>query len=393
MKKKYIIFDLDWTIIDTVENMYKIIINELDGKTSFKKEKIANILDENNWKSIKDILIILLPNLSKIELIKIEKNILNLSLKSLDLSIFKKWIVTLIKELSNEYQIFLTSWNHINYIDKVLNLWEIQKCFTKVLWSENFPKSEKHLEIFKEIVKDKDFYSKSIYIWDWKIDELNAKKKWIDFVVIKNQFNQNLIKDFILEIDNLSTLRKFLIEKHPIKIMEKEALSNKYVKVIQKDFLDSNFNKSSFLVYWHNKKKTVWTFILPITTDNKIIYIKEYRAWPEKYIISFPVWALEDNLSEIENCKKELLEETWYISNNFKYLWESIIESNFEWKAVYYIAKDCKYIKNQNLDIWENIKVYKTSINNFKKMILNWKVNFTKTVYCFFLAESKWYFN
>ncbi len=404
MKKSYIIFDLNGTIIDTVEKMYQIIINEINSKTSFNKEEIVNILNKNNWKWIKDILAILLPNLPKSELIEIEKNILNLSLRSLDKSIFRKWIISLIEEMSIRYKLFLSSWNHIDYVNNVLDLWWIKGCFTKVLWSQEITKSEKHLEIFKKIVKDEDFYSKSIYIWDWKTDELNAKKKWIDFIVMRNYHNKNLIKSFILEIGDLNILRSIFIEKYSIKIMEKKVLFNKYVKVIQKDFLDSNLNKSSFLVYWHNKKRTVWTFILPITINNEIIYIKEYRAWPEKYVISFPVWALEDNLSEIENCKKELLEETWYVSNdfeylwesiienNFEYLWESIIENNFEWKSVYYIARNCEYIKKQDLDVWEDIKVYKSSISDFKKMILSWEINFAKTVYCFFLAEFKWYF-
>ncbi|PID87665.1 hypothetical protein CSB07_00235 [Candidatus Gracilibacteria bacterium] len=404
MKKSYIIFDLNGTIIDTVEKMYQIIINEINSKTSFNKEEIVNILNKNNGKGIKDILAILLPNLPKSELIEIEKNILNLSLRSLDKSIFRKGIISLIEEMSIRYKLFLSSGNHIDYVNNVLDLGGIKGCFTKVLGSQEITKSEKHLEIFKKIVKDEDFYSKSIYIGDGKTDELNAKKKGIDFIVMRNYHNKNLIKSFILEIGDLNILRSIFIEKYSIKIMEKKVLFNKYVKVIQKDFLDSNLNKSSFLVYGHNKKRTVGTFILPITINNEIIYIKEYRAGPEKYVISFPVGALEDNLSEIENCKKELLEETGYVSNdfeylgesiienNFEYLGESIIENNFEGKSVYYIARNCEYIKKQDLDVGEDIKVYKSSISDFKKMILSGEINFAKTVYCFFLAEFKGYF-
>lgn len=170
-------------------------------------------------------------------------------------------------------------------------------------------------------------------------------------------------------------------------------LSNEHVKIIQKDFKEGSWNISSFLIYWHNKEKTIWTFILPLLEDGSLLYIKEFRAWPEKIIISFPVWALEDWLTEIENSRKELEEETWYTSNNIFYLWSSIIENNFEWEAKFYIAKNCYKISEQNLENWENIDVHRASIDSFYKMILEWKVCSSKTAYCFLLAKEKWFFN
>lgn len=175
----------------------------------------------------------------------------------------------------------------------------------------------------------------------------------------------------------------------PKKISEKEIISNPYLKVSEKKYLDDFWNKSSFLITWHNKKKTIWTFILPINSDNKIIYLKEYRYWPEKYVINFPVWILEDNISEVDNCKRELKEETWYISEKIEFLWESIIENYFEWKIVYYIAYNCKKISEAKLEKWENLKVYTSTINEFEKMILDWKVLSSKTAFCFLLAQKK----
>ena len=82
-------------------------------------------------------------------------------------------------------------------------------------------------------------------------------------------------------------------------------------------------------------------------------------------------------------------EETWYFSEEIEFLWESIIENYFEWKVLYYIAKNCKKISNQDLEIWENIWVFKTSISEFEKMISDWKVLSSKTGYCFLLAKLK----
>ena len=104
-------------------------------------------------------------------------------------------------------------------------------------------------------------------------------------------------------------------------------------------------------------------------------------------------------VDEIENCKRELKEETWYFSEEIEFLWESIIENYFEWKVLYYIAKNCKKITNQNLDEWWEIINIKEmewneflnfiASNDFKvkefalealKMVYNWKEDELKNI-------------
>ena len=179
----------------------------------------------------------------------------------------------------------------------------------------------------------------------------------------------------------------------PKKISEEIVLKNRHRKIIKKEFLEKNWEISSYLIYAHDTEITIWTFILPLTKDGQIIYIKEYRAWPEKVVISFPVGALDDNITEIENCKKELEEETWYTSENIIYLWDSIIENYYEWEAKYYVALNCELKWKQELDVGENIDVYKTSVSDFYKMVLSWEVKSSKTAYCFLLAKEKGYFD
>lgn len=102
----------------------------------------------------------------------------------------------------------------------------------------------------------------------------------------------------------------------------------------------------------------------------------------------FPVWVQEKNLTEIENVKKELLEESWHISNEIEYLW-STIASNYEDTILkYYIAKNCVFHK-QNLEEWEYIEVLKVSLEEFEKMIIDWKINCPTTLSCFTLAKFK----
>jgi len=175
----------------------------------------------------------------------------------------------------------------------------------------------------------------------------------------------------------------------PKKISEKILLNNWYAKILEKIFINRNWKEHNFIIGsrdWTN----IWTIVLPITKNWEIVYIKEYRQWPEKYIISFPMWILEEWLTPEENCKKELIEETWYISNEFEFVWDSIIDNYAEWSIKYYIAKNCENTFKQALEPSEFIEVFKTSIKNFEKMITSWKVECPRTWYLFFLAKNKW---
>ncbi len=175
----------------------------------------------------------------------------------------------------------------------------------------------------------------------------------------------------------------------PKKIWERIIASNPYLKVMEKKFQDDLWNESSFLITWHNKEKSIWTFVLPLTKDKKILYLKEYRYGPEKFVINFPVWILEYWLTETENCKIELQEETWYTSENIQYIWNSIIENYFQWEVKYYIAYDCEKISKTKLENWEKIEVFSASVENFEKMILEGEVLSSKTAYIFLLARMK----
>ncbi len=83
--------------------------------------------------------------------------------------------------------------------------------------------------------------------------------------------------DFLSDFYIISKIFKNIFMKIPTKISEKIVTQNPYLKVLEKKFVDKSGETSSFLITAHNKEKTDATFILPLTKDNKIIYLKEYR--------------------------------------------------------------------------------------------------------------------
>jgi ADP-ribose pyrophosphatase len=174
----------------------------------------------------------------------------------------------------------------------------------------------------------------------------------------------------------------------PKKVSEKIVLDNNYRKIISKDFEWKNWKISNFLIAshsWQNKA----VVILPITKENKIICIKEFRYWIEDILIWFPMWWVELNLSLKENAKKELNEETGYSSENIELIWENITW-NYEDTLIYnFIARNCIPWK-QNLENTEFIEYFELSIEDFEQKIINWEVKCPLTLSCFCFAKMKW---
>ena len=106
----------------------------------------------------------------------------------------------MIKELSKEYDLFLSTWNSTKFAKEMLDKWWIKDRFELIFWSNKIPKWHLHLESFKEYSWDEDFYKKAVYIWDWSMDRVFAREAWIDFVHIWNRWEDKY------EIDKVTKL-------------------------------------------------------------------------------------------------------------------------------------------------------------------------------------------
>ncbi len=92
--------------------------------------------------------------------------------------------------------------------------------------------------------------------------------------------------------------------------------------------------------------------------DNKIIITKEEQ--PGKGIFTdIPGGRVERGEDKKDAAKRELLEETGYMSEDFEewFTEDSAKMSKLEWNTFYYIARHCKKVQEQNLDAGEKIEV------------------------------------
>jgi hypothetical protein len=116
-------------------------------------------------------------------------------------------VIKKIKELSNTYTLFLSTWNSDNFANQVLKNWWIHNCFDKILWSSYILKSPEHIDELINYTWDEDFAKQAVFIWDWQRDREIAKSRNIDFIHIWSNWDD---KYEIKSVDEISKILKKL---------------------------------------------------------------------------------------------------------------------------------------------------------------------------------------
>jgi len=96
-----------------------------------------------------------------------------------------------------------------------------------------------------------------------------------------------------------------------------------------------------------------------------IVYIEEEQPnkAPFRGLISGGAESYEED--PLETAKRELLEETGMISDEWGLLYSDNSTPRLDWTVYTYVAKNCQKVIDQNLDSGERIKVCKATVDNF----------------------------
>jgi len=185
--KKYIIFDLDWTLINSNNNIKEIIFDYFKINDIENYDKVRYTLDFDKISSIKELLeYVYSGNEENID--KKHDEIYKYLDEKNHKSKFIDWTIKKIIELKDRYKLYLSTWSSTKFAEEILEIWWIKKYFEIILWSEKIQKSEEHLDIFMEKSNDPNFFQLSISIWDSPKDEYFAKQRNINFIKIWEKY-------------------------------------------------------------------------------------------------------------------------------------------------------------------------------------------------------------
>lgn len=112
--------------------------------------------------------------------------------------------------------------------------------------------------------------------------------------------------------------------------------------------------------------------IVAITDDRKIVLKKEYKHAAGEELIEIPAGMFEPEENDgLAVAKRELLEETGYVSENWEYLGDTVECSSKLTNRMYiYLAANCKKVAEQSLDKTEELDVVVVPFEKAIEMVM-----------------------
>ena len=132
--------------------------------------------------------------------------------------------------------------------------------------------------------------------------------------------------------------------------------------------------------------------IIPVTSDGKIILVEQYRKALERSIIEIPAGKLEKDEDPLVCAKRELEEETGYVSNEpLELLTSMYVSPGYGNEIVHiYFARNVEEIDNKApLDEDEFVETHFVTLEEMAEMVRDNRIQDAKTLYAYLYLVQK----
>ncbi|MDK2984681.1 MAG: ADP-ribose pyrophosphatase [Clostridia bacterium] len=120
--------------------------------------------------------------------------------------------------------------------------------------------------------------------------------------------------------------------------------------------------------------------VVPITKNNEIIFVKQYRKPVEEVLLEIPAGKLEKGEEPRECAMRELEEETGKKASELHELFHFYTSPGFSNEKLYLFAATNLEDTIQNLDTDEILTVHSLSIDKAISMVKNGEIKDAKTI-------------
>ena len=126
--------------------------------------------------------------------------------------------------------------------------------------------------------------------------------------------------------------------------------------------------------------------IVPLTDDDRVLMIKQYRHAVGGYIWEIPAGTLDGHEDPLDCAKRELIEETGYEASSWKCLGAVTPVPGYSDEKIHlYLAQELRPGK-QHLDLDEVLEVHSLSLERILGMIAGGEIQDAKTIAGLFLT-------
>jgi len=162
-------------------------------------------------------------------------------------------------------------------------------------------------------------------------------------------------------------------------ISTKQIMKGKVIRVQVDDVTLPNGKTSKREIVKHPGAVAV----IPITKDNKIIFVKQYRKPLEKTLIEIPAGKLEQGESPNITALRELEEETGYTTNKLTYLTSFYTSPGFADEIIYLYETDQlePLTETKELDEDEFVELMELSLEEAERLFEQEEIHDAKTAY------------
>ena len=190
-----------------------------------------------------------------------------------------------------------------------------------------------------------------------------------------------------------------MLEKDKIlnddKELEWEELGTEHI--VQDKWIDlrmTAYRLPNGLVFdsFYNYTRGDYVVIVATDEDGNYICVRQFRQGIKAVTNEFPAGGIEEGEDHLETAKRELLEETGYVSEDWEYLMSVPSHATISDDMVYlYRAKNCRKVSEQNLDITESLSIKLYDVERIESLIKEGKFQQAVHIMAWLLTKESEY--
>ncbi len=169
------------------------------------------------------------------------------------------------------------------------------------------------------------------------------------------------------------------------KISEEVVFKGNLLKVILRKVIVNDNRETYREIVYHPGA----VGIIPLTKENKLILVKQYRSPFEDYLIEIPAGKLKENENPLECAKRELLEETGF-SGEMEKIGIYSTSPGFSNELIYiFLCKNAEYETDRYKKIGEIENLIFLNIDEANKLLLTGEIKDLKTAFSIIYINEK----